>query len=77
MKSLYIKHSKVSIYCMWLPIWRIKLYIYNVRTSVTLGVVQLSSEWRHTENDVIMRTGAASAVGARRTNDVIMKMMSQ
>ena len=34
---------------------------------------QLSSERRHNENDVIMRTGAASAVGARRPeNDVTM-----
>jgi len=32
------------------------LYILN---AVRRG--QLSSEWRHNENDVIMRTGAASA----------------
>jgi len=37
------------------------------------GRGQLSSEWRHNENDVIMRTGAASAVGARLANDVIMR----
>jgi len=41
------------------------------------GRGQLSSEWRHNENDVIMRTGAASAasaVGAKRhyENDVTM-----
>jgi len=36
------------------------------------GRGQLSSEWRHNENHVIMRTGvasAASAVGARRHNE--------
>ena len=30
---------------------------------------QFSSEWRHNQNGVIMRTGAASAVGARRHNE--------
>jgi len=30
---------------------------------------QLSSERRHNKNDVITRTGAASAVGARRLNE--------
>jgi len=40
------------------------------------GRGQLSSKWHHNENDVIMRTGAASAMalGAR---DVIMRMTSQ
>jgi len=40
------------------------------------GHGQLSSELRHNENDVIMRTGAASAVGARRRdeNDVTMTL---
>ena len=36
------------------------------------GRGQLSSEWRYNENDVIMRTeaaSAASAVGARRQNE--------
>ena len=33
------------------------------------GRGQLSSEWRHNENDVIIETGAASAVGARRHNE--------
>jgi len=33
------------------------------------GCGQLSSEWRHNENDVIMRTGAASAIGIRRHNE--------
>jgi len=36
------------------------------------GRGQLRSEWRHNENDVIMRTGAARAGGARGVNDVIM-----
>jgi len=38
------------------------------------GHGQLSSEWRHNENDDIMRTGAANAVGARchNENDVTM-----
>jgi len=31
---------------------------------------------RHNENNVIMKTGVASAVGARRANDVIMRMTS-
>jgi len=49
----------------------------SVRTYVrsyvrNAGRGQLSSELRHNENDVIMRTGAASAasaVGARRHNE--------
>jgi len=52
------------------------LYIKRDRVSVTYvrngGRAQLSSEWRHNENDVIMRTGAASAAstaGARRHNE--------
>ena len=36
----------------------------SVRSSVTLGVASSVA------NDVIMTTGAASAVGARRANDV-------
>jgi len=40
------------------------------RLFVTLGVASSGA------NDVIMRTGAASAVGARRANDVIMRMTS-
>jgi len=47
--------------------------VSNVRTYVRNGGRgQLSSEWRYNENDVIMRTGAASAasaVGARRHNE--------
>ena len=49
------------------------LYIKRGKVSVTyvrnVGRGQLSSEWRHNENDVIMRTRAASAVGARRHNE--------
>ena len=45
-------------------------YVHNA------GRGQLISEQRHNENDVIMRTGATSAVGARRANDVIMRMTS-
>jgi len=54
--SLYIKCSKVSV----------RTYVRNG------GRGQLSSEWRHNENDVITRTGAASAasaVGMRRHNE--------
>jgi len=38
------------------------------------GRGQLSSEWSHNENDIIMRTGAASSVGARchNENDITM-----
>jgi len=39
--------------------------------SVTLGVASSVA------NDVIMRTGAASAVGARSANDVVMRMTPQ
>jgi len=40
------------------------------------GRGQLISERRHNENDIIMRTGAASAVGARRhiENDITMRI---
>jgi len=41
-----------------------------VRSPVTLGVAI------SVENDVIMRTGAASAVGTRRANGDIMRMTS-
>ena len=58
--SLYIKRGKVSV----------RTFVRNA------GRGQLSSEWRHNENDVV-RTGAASAVGARRANDVIMRTTSQ
>jgi len=56
MPSLYIKRGKVSVFT----------YVRNG------GRGQLSSEWRQNENDVIMRTGAASAasaVSARRHNE--------
>ena len=60
-QSLYIKRSKVSVRTP-------HTYVRNG------GCGQLSSEWRHNENDVITRTGAASAVGARRhdENEVTM-----
>jgi len=47
---------------------------YELSYARNSGRDQFSSEWRHNENDVIMRTGAASAVGARRhhDNDVTM-----
>jgi len=49
------------------------LYIKRGKVSVTYvcngGCGQLSSEWRHNDNDVIMRTGAAQAIGARRHNE--------
>ena len=54
-----------------------KLLLNAVRCPYTFvhndGRDQLSGEWRHNENDVIMRTGA-SAVGVRRhhENDVTM-----
>jgi len=60
------------------------LYILNtvrcpcVRTYVrNAGRGQLNSEWRHNENDVIMRTGTAStasAVDARRHNEHYVTM---
>ena len=40
-------------------------YLTYVRNA---GRGQLSSEWCHNENDIIMRTRAASAVGTRRAN---------
>jgi len=43
------------------------MYVY-VRTSETVGVVSSVAN-DHNENDVIMRTGAASAVSARRHNE--------
>jgi len=53
----------------------LNLYILNavrcpyVRTYVRNGGRgKFNSEWRHNENDVIITTGAASAVGARRHN---------
>jgi len=55
------------------------LYIKRGKVSVYVcnaGRGQLSSECRHNENDVIMRTGAASAVGSRRAYDVIMRITS-
>jgi len=52
----YIKRGKVSVRTY------IRSYVRNG------GRGQFSSEWRHNENDVIMRTGAASA---------IMRMTSQ
>jgi len=58
-KSLYIKRGKVSV----------RMYVKYVRNA---GHGQLSSKWRHNEDDIIMRMGAASDVGARRANDVIM-----
>jgi len=62
-KSLYIKRGKVSV--------------RNERTYVRNGGRgQLSSEWCYNENDVIMRTGAASAASAV-ARDVIMRMTSQ
>ena len=54
------------------------LYIKRGKLSVTYvcngGRGQLSSEWCHNENDVIMRMGAGSAVGVRHhnKNDVTM-----
>ena len=45
-------------------------YVHNC------GRGQLSSESRQNENDDTMRTGATSAVGARRANDVMMRMRS-
>ena len=54
--TLYIKCSKVSV----------RTYVRNS------GSGQLSSEGHHNDNDVIMRTGAASAasaVGMRRHNE--------
>jgi len=36
------------------------------------GRGQLSSEWRHSENDVIMRTGAAIGASRHNENDVTM-----
>ena len=63
--------------------WNSNLYILNAVSCLAYvtyvrnaGRGHLSSEWCHNENDVIMRTGAASAVGARRANDVIMRMTS-
>ena len=47
--SLYTKRGKVSARPY------VRTYVRDV------GRDQLSSEWRHNENDVIMRTGAASA----------------
>ena len=43
----------------------------TVRTSVTVGVTSL------VVNDVIMRTGAASAVGARRHNENDLTMTTE
>ena len=61
--------------------YQASLYIKRGKVPVTYvrnnGRGQLSSEWRQNKNDVIMRTGAASAIGARRANDVVMRMMSQ
>ena len=57
------------------------LYIKRGKMSVTYihndGHGQLRNEWRHNENDVIMRTGAASAVcetheWRHNENDIIM-----
>jgi len=42
-KSLYIKRGKVSVRNVW-------TFVHNA------GRGQLSSEWRHNENHVIMRT---------------------
>jgi len=62
--SLHIKRGKVSVHTY-------------VRTSVRNGGRgQLSSKWRHNENDVMMRTGAASAVSAVGARHV-MRMTSQ
>jgi len=69
--SLYIKRSKVKYYrSAEAP--SIILGKVSVRTymSVTLGVDCLVT------NDVIMRTEAANAVGARRANDVITRTTS-
>jgi len=52
----------------------VRSYIHNG------GRGQLSSEWRHNESDIMMRTGAASAaVGhyGATARDVIMRMTSQ
>jgi len=51
-------------YCSALFFW---LTVYIKRGNGGRG--QLRSEWGQNENDVIMRTGAASAVGARRHNE--------
>ena len=48
-----------------------------VRPYVTLGVASSVANNVIMRMDVIMRTGAASAVGAIRANDVIMRMTSQ
>jgi len=53
------------------------LYFINTSLYIKCGKVsvrnggrgQLSSEWCHNEDDVIMRTGAATAVGTRHHNE--------
>ena len=66
-KCLYIKCSKVSVCAI----------VRNIRTSITVGVTSSVANDDENENDVIMRTGAASAastVGARchNENDITM-----